>query len=168
MRRFSSVSMSDPLSVFLKLMSRVKFSEDCWEWQGTLSEGYGLIWIDGKNMRTHRVSYQLLIEAPPEDMELDHLCKNRRCLNPEHLEIVTSKENILRGDGPPAKNARKTHCIRGHLLVQHPSRAHRYCKECQSKRQRTWNRKKAKAEKLKRRLMQAKNAALGMRTRNEV
>ncbi len=62
----------------------------------------------------HRIFYTLFKGDVPEDMALDHLCKVRRCVNPDHLEIVTLVENVMRGDSEHAKNARKTHCKRGH------------------------------------------------------
>ena len=91
----------------------------CWEWTARLSKwGYGNVTI-GKHgdFAAHRVAYTLLIGPIPNDLEIDHLCRNRRCVNPDHHEIVTHRENSLRGYGPTAINFRKTHCIHGHELT---------------------------------------------------
>lgn len=83
----------------------------CWEWIGTLSsEGYGRFEKD----LAHRVSYRRSVGPIPEGLQLDHLCRNRRCVNPEHLEPVTGRINTLRGETLPAMNAAKTECIHGH------------------------------------------------------
>ena len=88
---------------------------DCWLWTGGKSVGgYGVIMICGKNKRAHRVSYEAFAGPIPEGLELDHLCRNRACVNPAHLEPVTGLVNIRRGNGFAARNARKTRCIHGH------------------------------------------------------
>lgn len=75
--------------------------------------GYGAISVDGKQRPAHRVSYELF--APiPEGLVLDHLCRNPPCINPNHLEPVTDRVNILRGVGCMADYARRTHCPKGH------------------------------------------------------
>lgn len=91
--------------------------DECWPWKGRLQkDGYGRFNI-GKTPRfAHRIAWLLLRGAIPTGLQLDHLCRNRCCCNPCHLEPVTQKENILRGNGFAAKNARKTHCPRGHEL----------------------------------------------------
>lgn len=89
----------------------------CWIWEGSLCRGYGSVCIDGKAYRAHRVSYQMHKGEIPEGLTIDHLCRVRCCVNPDHLEAVTNKENILRGTSPTAHNRRKTHCINGHELV---------------------------------------------------
>lgn len=106
----------------------------CWEWQGTSCKGYGYFCINGKNWRAHRYSYEYYVGKIPEGLSIDHLCRNRACVNPEHLEPVTSKENTLRGIGLTAQNARKTHCYNGHLLDENNvaiRRNQRICKPCQ-------------------------------------
>ena len=93
----------------------------CWNWKGSLIKGYGHITTSTKPRRTvyaHRIAYQLLSgqPAPADGLELDHLCRNRACCNPKHMDVVTLKVNILRGMSPTAKNALKTHCPQGHPL----------------------------------------------------
>lgn len=83
----------------------------------------------------HRVAYDLLVRKLSTDEFLDHLCRNRRCINPEHLEPVSLVENVMRGNSTHAINARITHCVRGHELAGanlyiHPKRGRRHCKAC--------------------------------------
>jgi hypothetical protein len=88
--------------------------DECWEWTSKKWRGYGYWTLRGKNWRVHRYSYTIMVGPIPEGMTIDHLCRNRGCVNPAHLEVVTHRENTLRGTGPSAQNARKTHCKRGH------------------------------------------------------
>jgi len=88
----------------------------CWEWNACIDRGgYARIQYQDKFASAHRVVYTLLC-GEITDETLDHLCKIRHCVNPNHLEQVSNKENVLRGTGPTAVNARKTHCKRGHEL----------------------------------------------------
>lgn len=90
----------------------------CWLWNGFLgSGGYGQIVVQHRTHYAHRISYELHRGPIPEGMQLDHLCRVRRCVNPDHLEPVTPRLNTLRGTGPTAVNAQKTHCFRGHPLT---------------------------------------------------
>ena len=113
--------------------------DDCWEWQAGISpNGYGSFWDGAKNVRSHRYSYEERCGPIPEGLVIDHLCRNPLCVNPDHLEPVTDRENVLRGVGPTAQNARKTHCKRGHLLseenVYRPTDGFRRCRICEQAR----------------------------------
>ena len=89
--------------------------DECWNWTASLAQnGYGQFWLDGKLVLAHRVAYELMIGHIPEGQTIDHLCRNRKCENPRHLEPVTHRENVLRGVSPVARNAVKTHCKKGH------------------------------------------------------
>lgn len=87
----------------------------CWVWRGSLSpSGYAQMTVRQKTVRAHRWSYERFVAPIPEGLVVDHLCRNPSCVNPDHLEPVTPRENTLRGVSPAAKNAKKTHCIHGH------------------------------------------------------
>ena len=86
----------------------------CWEWNAFKHpQGYGRIWISGKLWLAHRASY-VVFRNPDIKGVLDHLCRNPSCVNPEHLEDVSQRENVMRGDGMAAKRAATTHCPYGH------------------------------------------------------
>jgi len=90
---------------------------NCWQWLGSINPlGYAQFY-NGKTMvRAHRFIYEAIVSAIPKPLTIDHLCRNRACVNPNHMEIVSSRENTLRGDGLAAKLFRQTHCCRDHLL----------------------------------------------------
>lgn len=92
--------------------------DDCWEWNGSISKtGYGMTCQTAlPSQHAHRSSYELLVGKIPKGLVIDHLCRNRRCVNPNHMEPVTSVENVMRGKSQAALNVYKTHCIRGHEL----------------------------------------------------
>ena len=89
----------------------------CWTWIASNREGYPLIWHNKKMERAHRVVYQILIGSIQSGLYLDHLCRNKLCINPDHLEPVTPRINTLRGLLPEksrARHANQTHCKHGH------------------------------------------------------
>jgi hypothetical protein len=82
---------------------------------------------------SHRVVYEALVGPIPEEAVIDHLCRVRNCVNPDHLEPTTTKVNILRGTTPSADNARKTHCKQGHAFDSKNTAVydgHRMCRVC--------------------------------------
>lgn len=97
----------------MSIRERLRVSHTgCWEWmKSTTARGYGQTTVEGKKTTVHRLVYQLLV-GPIGAESLDHICRVRRCANPQHLEPVSTKENILRGVSQPAKNARKRTCPR--------------------------------------------------------
>lgn len=89
----------------------------CWLWLGATRGGYGRIKMGGRKgefVSAHRLSYELHVGPIPEGLQLDHLCRNRTCVNPHHLEPVTLQENLRRGEGLGKHQSRRTHCPLGH------------------------------------------------------
>lgn len=129
-----------------RLWAKIQKVDGCWLWTGHIDRlGYGRVRIGGKNGVTgtaHRFMYELLVGPVPDGLTLDHLCRNRACCNPSHLDPVTQRENVLRGAGIAARRARQTHCIHGHEFTPEntkvDAKGNRRCRECA----RIWWRKK--------------------------
>lgn len=121
-----------------RFWAQVLMVESCWEWTGPRSNGYGRIRAAGRNMLAHRYAYELRKGPIPADLTVDHLCRNRGCVNPDHMELVPNVENVMRGESLHAANARKTHCKRGHELVGDNLRIRpdgtRKCRACERER----------------------------------
>lgn len=101
-----------------RFFAKVNAEGPCWEWTAATMKqnGYG-VFNRGRSDGTvlaHRFSYELLVGPIPDGLQLDHLCRNRICVNPDHLEPVTQRENLLRGTTLPGQNARKDRCPQGH------------------------------------------------------
>lgn len=108
----------DPIRDKIRRKTRVT-PDGCWFWEAYKSpDGYGRLQVPGMGQLAHRVSYLVFVGPIPEGTSLDHLCRNRACVNPAHLEPVSWRENILRGEGVAAHRARQTHCKRGHEFVE--------------------------------------------------
>lgn len=108
----------------------------CWTWNaGTNGDGYGTFGLTlaphtYKAVGAHRLVYEALVGPIPAGMEIDHLCRNRRCVRPDHLEAVSHRVNVLRSDGPAALAARRTACPRGHAYDRIESGKYRRCGQC--------------------------------------
>jgi len=119
-----------------RLMAKVKVAENgCWERTvGVNNLGYSTLRFQGKMYAAHRAAYEVFIGPIPEGLQIDHLCRNRVCVNPDHLEPVTRRENLLRGEGFSAQAARKTHCPQGHCYegdnLYRTLEGHRKCRAC--------------------------------------
>ncbi len=119
----------------------------CLNYMGKLDiGGYGYFSGPNRNGRiqAHRVAYETEKGPIPAGLVIDHLCRNRRCCNPDHMEPVAHWENTRRGDAPTAVNARATHCAHGHEFTTEntryrgPDRRWRMCRQCQRKKNREW------------------------------
>lgn len=134
-----------------RLMSKVDKTSTCWLWTGsTDSHGYGsfkLTTPEGRFDRgAHRLVWIALKGEVPEGLVLDHLCRVRHCVNPDHLRVVTHTENVLIGISPSAINARKTHCKHGHEFTPEntavsPRTGERTCRKCRLRWSRNGNAK---------------------------
>lgn len=108
----------------IRFWEKVEITENgCWEWLGAISDGYGTFSlaspsfrVKGKMVKSHKWAFEYLVGPVPDGLEIDHTCRNRRCVNPDHLEPVTSLINGMRGQGMGALNAMKLFCKRGHPL----------------------------------------------------
>ena len=113
----------------------------CFVYSGPFRDGYGLITRDGRTVNVHRAVWEELVGPIPEGMTLDHLCRNRPCWWPDHLEVVTRRVNTLRGEGLAAQNARKNACPEGHPFTKENTyllNGSRHCRECGRRRTRAW------------------------------
>lgn len=114
-------TIEDPLAHLLGRTERPSSGQRaCWEWPGSKDwDGYATWGREaahrfGLSQMVHRAFYQLMVGPVPAGMDLDHLCRNRGCVNPHHLEAVTHRENVMRGASFAAENRAKTHCPAGH------------------------------------------------------
>lgn len=134
-----------------RFWARVDKSGDCWLWTRDIDDhGYGRFWDGRANRFSFHVAYELLVGKKPPGLDLDHLCRNPLCVNPNHLEPVTHHENVLRGCGPSAIFAKATHCIHGHEFTLENTRIYyrsrgieRVCKQCSVEHNRAYRKLKS-------------------------
>jgi len=123
-----------------KFFSIIKKTKNCWTWVGPKMNGYGFYRDKNQRLYAHRVSYFYYIGELDKSLVVDHICNNRECVNPKHLQQITSVENTMRGNGPAAINKRKKNCQKGHplsgknLLIA-GKRKGRVCRICKRQRE---------------------------------
>ncbi|MFI1018011.1 HNH endonuclease signature motif containing protein [Streptomyces sp. NPDC020965] len=118
----------------------------CWDWTGHVKpNGDGQLKVNGHPQYAHRAAYTLTRGPIPEGLVIDHLCRRRLCANPDHLEVVSHRTNVLRGVSPAARRARQTHCVRGHRFDTSTTyiapNGTRHCRRCTAARARTRRRR---------------------------
>ena len=140
------------------LLSSIKIQElfwslvkkgECWEWAGRKTpNGYGCFTLNGHSRVAHRLAFYWMHGKIDHRLTIDHLCRNRLCVNPAHLEQVSQRENVMRGRSVTSINAKKTHCKRGHPFdvlenLKHDPFGFRVCRICRNllDRRRYWQRK---------------------------
>jgi hypothetical protein len=121
-----------------------KSSDGCWLWSGYVGrEGYGRTYYAGrKGLSVHRLAYELSVGPIPPGLVIDHLCRVHNCVNPDHLEPVTNRENVLRGIGLAVIHKNTTQCPQGHPYSSDNTyispQGKRGCRVCRNKASREW------------------------------
>ena len=143
-RKFSRRSMNQSFEDILNRPGRVLITDTCWLYQGSLDlQGYGRTYIKTERIMIHRAAYKHFKGEIPVGFQIDHLCMVRNCVNPEHLEIVTPKENVHRSNRTAASiNSKKTHCVSGHVLDGLNNRGNRFCRVCSGLNNIKWKNKR--------------------------
>lgn len=143
---------TDSIHATSKPVGYVIAERGCWEWVGTTNlDGYGRMYVAGRLKQAHREMYERVNGPITTGLTLDHLCRNRVCINPDHLEAVPHRVNVLRGNGWAGKHARQTHCSQGHplsgdnLVAAESLRGSRRCRICWNDKCRSYMRRKRAA-----------------------
>ena len=128
---------------------KVEFTETCWLWKANQnSGGYGMFWSGGSSTVAHRYAYEFCVGPIPDGLQIDHLCRVRNCIRPDHLEIVTQQENVRRGEDGK-RNREKTYCPQRHPYDEQNTyrspNGDRLCRKCQTAHKRAWRRRHGKA-----------------------
>ncbi len=132
-------SYADSDKCKMEFLRKVNRTDECWEWMGAKSgNGYGMFYVSGKLEHAHRVAFKLFVGPLERDMHIHHRCNHRYCVNPDHLTALSQADHNLIGDVISARNARKTHCPKGHpydadntMIEQLPNgRTGRKCRAC--------------------------------------
>jgi len=128
--------------------AKVRIEDGCWIWMAALTpNGYPIFNHDGKTRSAYVFAFDRLVGEDRDGMDLDHTCRRRACVNPDCLDVVTHRVNLLRGETIVATNARKTHCVHGHSLAEAYVDKHgvRHCRACTARRTREHRARKADA-----------------------
>lgn len=119
------------MTAVARFWDKIELDGSCWAWTGGLGHnGYGQFEVDGHNLRAHRFSYETFVEPIPAGHQLDHLCRNRRCVRWSHLEPVLPRENIRRGTNHVARHMASSACPQGHPYSGTNNRGERICRIC--------------------------------------
>lgn len=134
-----------------RFWNNISKTDTCWLWIGyKMNKGYGFFSMDNRPYLSHRISYQIHKGDIPKELELDHLCRIRHCVNPDHLEAVAHSENMARG-----KHATKIYCIRGHEFTGkntinrkgNNGRNQRECRQCKNIRAKKYRQNSKRSQK---------------------
>lgn len=132
-----------PTASEARFWAKVDKAGECWLWTAaTDADGYGKFWLNDQMAQAHRVAYTLLVGAIPDGHEIDHSCRVRTCVRPEHLEAVVHRENYARSTHPSAGALRSGQCVNGHDYDSSNTyidgRGQRACKKCRIEATRRW------------------------------
>lgn len=138
-----------PRTTMARVWQKIRRNGDCWEWTAAKSNGYGILTVDKVGRYAHRFMYEQLVGTIPDGLQIDHLCRNRACCNPDHLEPVTPAENTRRAGG----NGAITHCPKGHPYdadntyrwTDSKGYTRRHCRECNRRRVSDWQERRRAA-----------------------
>lgn len=152
-----------------RFMAKVDLRGECWLWSGATAKGYARFYHSGKPRQGHRVSYEHFVGPIPEGLDIDHLCRVRSCVNPAHLEPVTRRENLRRGETiisghvPPYRRSLPAACPSGHPYDDKntyiDAKGYHHCRACRRRRHAEWQRRNRDYVNRKRREWRRRRAA---------